>query len=213
MLIRRADQPVVPWRNGGGSTREVAVSPAGAGSGEFTWRVSQATVARDGPFSRFPGVDRTLLLLSGDGCTLTIDGREVLLDRPLAPIGFPGEAAVTCRLLAGPLEDLNVMVARAAVRAEVTVREVPGLRRHRWPQEGLSALLFLASGALEVEVDGQPVTLEPGDALRCDGPPSAACWEAATGLAGGADVVLVAFHAVEAGEQEPSAGPPAPAGP
>ena len=53
----------MPWKNGGGETVEIAVSPEGAALSEFDWRISMATVATDGPFSIFPGIDRTLSIL------------------------------------------------------------------------------------------------------------------------------------------------------
>ena len=33
-----------PWKNGGGTTREVAVSPEGAGLDDFAWRISLAAL-------------------------------------------------------------------------------------------------------------------------------------------------------------------------
>jgi environmental stress-induced protein Ves len=49
--------PAISWKNGGGTTREVVTQPPGAAFDEFNWRVSIATIASDGPFSTFPGVD------------------------------------------------------------------------------------------------------------------------------------------------------------
>jgi uncharacterized protein len=53
------------WKNGGGKTTEIAVWPPGASLDAFDWRISMATVEQDGPFSEFPGIDRTLALLKG----------------------------------------------------------------------------------------------------------------------------------------------------
>ena len=61
-----ASTPPVPWKNGGGSTRELACWPPGAGMDSFAWRVSVATIARPGPFSAFPGVDRQIMLLEDE---------------------------------------------------------------------------------------------------------------------------------------------------
>ncbi len=112
-----------PWKNGGGTTREVACWPPGCGLDDFDWRVSIATIAASGTFSAFAGVDRTIVLLEGMGIRLqspdfSIDWR---LDRPLAPFGFPGEAAPNCELLGGASSDLNVMVRRGRLQAEVGV--------------------------------------------------------------------------------------------
>lgn len=117
-ILRAADRLATPWRNGGGVTREVAAWPPGAGLDAFDWRVSLADVATDGPFSAFPGVDRVLTVIAGDGLVLEIDGRTTRLE-PGAPLAFPGEAVVMARLTAGPIRDLNVMVRRGAWRATV----------------------------------------------------------------------------------------------
>ena len=56
-------------------TTEIAVFPADAGLEDFAWRLSMATVASDGPFSSFAGVDRTLAVLEGEGIVLSVEGR------------------------------------------------------------------------------------------------------------------------------------------
>jgi environmental stress-induced protein Ves len=117
-ILRAADRIAMPWKNGGGVTREVAAWPPGASLDGFDWRVSLADVAADGPFSAFPGVDRVLTVIDGDGLALEIEGRTVRLE-PGAPFAFPGEAAVVARLTAGPIRDLNVMVRRGAWTARV----------------------------------------------------------------------------------------------
>src|SRR5690606_15272177 len=76
ILIPFAGLSALPWKNGGGSTTTIAVGPPEAGFDDFDWRVSLATISEDGPFSRFPGVDRTLALVDGHGMTLDIDGSE-----------------------------------------------------------------------------------------------------------------------------------------
>ena len=56
-LIQYASLRPAPWKNGGGSTTEIAVWPNGAGLDEFDWRISLATITQSGPFSFFPGID------------------------------------------------------------------------------------------------------------------------------------------------------------
>lgn len=113
-VVGAAQHRRMPWKNGGGATAEIAIGPPGASvAGGFDWRLSIASVASDGPFSPFPGYDRLITLLSGDGMVLSLDAREDhRLDRPFAPFAFAGERATTCRLLGGACEDLNLMVAR-----------------------------------------------------------------------------------------------------
>lgn len=129
-FIRPADHKVVPWKNGGGTTREVAVGEPRPGGG-FTWRLSLANVAAAGPFSSFPGVDRTILLVSGDGMELRFaetPERVVRVDRPFEPVRFAGETATTCALLGGPVVDLNVMTERALATHTLEVVREPGRR-------------------------------------------------------------------------------------
>ena len=73
-IIRAEEHRVVPWKNGGGITREVLVEPDPADPAQFLWRISIATVAAPGPFSLFPGVDRSIAVLEGAGLRLDVDG-------------------------------------------------------------------------------------------------------------------------------------------
>ena len=116
-----ADLPATPWKNGGGSTREVACWPPGAGFDGFDWRVSIATIAASGPFSTFAGVDRVITLLDGDGVRLQGAGIDHRLAEPLAPFAFSGDAAIDCTLLGGASSDFNVMTRRGRLRAELRV--------------------------------------------------------------------------------------------
>ncbi|WP_309645021.1 HutD family protein [Phenylobacterium sp.] len=126
-VLRAADRIAVPWKNGGGVTRELIVSPPGADMAGFDWRVSVAEVAQGGPFSNFPGVDRVLTVIEGAGLTLSIDGRAaVVLDAAGPPFAFPGDARCEASLKAGPIRDLNVMVRRGARRAQVRRRSLDG---------------------------------------------------------------------------------------
>ncbi len=119
----RATLPVMPWKNGGGTTQEIACWPAGAGLEDFGWRVSIASIAQAGPFSRFAGIDRSIMLLEGDGVRLrSADGAiDHLLDAPHRPFAFSGDTALDCTLLGGASSDFNVMTRRGAWRAEVRV--------------------------------------------------------------------------------------------
>ena len=112
-----------PWKNGGGTTRELACSPRGADMAQLDWRVSVATIAQSGPFSCFAGVDRIITLLSGDGVHLTqaSTGIDHRLQAPLQPFAFAGDAGMDCELLGGPSTDFNVMTRRATLQAQVHV--------------------------------------------------------------------------------------------
>ncbi|MFI6872121.1 HutD family protein [Streptomyces sp. NPDC050400] len=159
-LLPAAARTAVPWKNGGGVTREIAGAPEGAGTADFRWRVSLAEVAGDGPFSAFPGVDRTLTMVEGDGMELTVAGRPRLIESPYEPRDFAGDVATDCRLLGGPVVNFNVMWRRDAVAAPPAVAVV----RSALPVEAALVVALSDAGA---ELGGR--TLGRYDAALVDG--------------------------------------------
>lgn len=166
-LIRAADLVASPWKNGGGVTREIGAFPPGAALDAFAWRVSVADVGTAGPFSRFDGIDRTLVLLSGVGMTLAeAGGAHHVLDVPLARADFAGEAAIDATLHDGATRDFNLMTRRSAARGTLDVWRAGA--HHVAPAD--TVLLFCATGAVGVAIDGTHHALEDMDTLRLDGP-------------------------------------------
>jgi hypothetical protein len=128
-IIRARDLRTTPWKNGGGSTSEIAVMPADASLEDFDWRISMAHVASDGPFSVFPGIDRTLAIVKGEGLMLTIgDDAPRMLDPGSDPISFPGDVPVSARLTKREIADLNVMTRRRRFSHFVQKIRSPTLR-------------------------------------------------------------------------------------
>ena len=109
VLIPFAGLSPVPWKNGGGSTTEIAIGPPDSGFEDFDWRVSLATIEKDGAFSLFPGVDRTLALVEGHGMTLEIDGEPTLVTDAEPVVPFDGSSQVIAKLSRGASTDFNVM--------------------------------------------------------------------------------------------------------
>jgi environmental stress-induced protein Ves len=107
-LIRASEYCEQPWKNGGGLTREIAAAFSGE---RALWRLSLATIERDGPFSEFRGYDRTIIAIDGGAVELEVEGQPVRLDHA-EPYDFPGEARVTCRVIGGAARDLNVLTLR-----------------------------------------------------------------------------------------------------
>jgi environmental stress-induced protein Ves len=105
---------MMPWQNGAGVTTEIWVSPEGSGlAGEpFDWRVSIADVTTDGPFSTFPGYDRHIMLLDGQGMRLESEEYGAIDLVRYRPAAFSGDWTVAGRLVDGPVRDFNLMVAR-----------------------------------------------------------------------------------------------------
>lgn len=163
-LVRLQDCPPQRWKNGLGSTRQLAIHPSGAGTDDFVWRVSIAEVDRAAPFSAFPGVDRHIVLLEGAGFTMTLDGgRTHALHTPLQPFAFAGEAKIEIALRDGPTRDFNLMLRRTRARGRIAVCRTPGLLRTT-PD---LALVYCAEGSFNVAGH----TLHAGDAWITAGEP------------------------------------------
>ena len=162
-VLRASERTPVPWKNGGGVTREVAVSPAGSSLDDFDWRVSVADIRAAGPFSRFPGIERQMAVLSGR-LSFEIDGRSpVTLTAASQPVAFAGEASVSADPLDGSVTDLNVMTRRARCSARLTrqtIEESASLEARS------QTTLLLALSDLIVRHDDVELCLSRLDALR-----------------------------------------------
>jgi len=101
-----------PWRNGGGTTRELLAWPAAA---DWRVRMSVAAIAQDGPFSQFDDVKRWFAVLAGAGVRLQIGEVVHALTASSPPFGFDGASAPNCELVAGPTEDFNLMLKKGCV--------------------------------------------------------------------------------------------------
>lgn len=110
-IIRHGDCPETPWKNGGGTTREIAAFPPGATMHDFLWRISMARVAKAGPFSSFNGIDRVLTILEGV-LELRCGNDVITLDDASEPFRFDGGAEADGCPLGGAVLDFNAMVRR-----------------------------------------------------------------------------------------------------
>lgn len=137
-LITCAQTVPQPWRNGGGLTRELLAWPPGDA---WRLRISVASIAADGAFSVFAGVQRWLVVLQGAGIELTIDGAVRLQRLADLPLTFAGDASTHCRLLDGPTQDLNLMLRGLAGQLQIAL---PGLVWHPVQSAAAMAGLFSA---------------------------------------------------------------------
>ena len=150
---------MTPWANGLGTTAVIAREPD---ADEWAWRLSIADVSTDGPFSALPGIDRWIAVASGVGMVLTVDGVEHVLTPESGAFAFDGGAVTTCRLLDGPIHDLNLMLRRGAATGSINIVTVG----HAAVTLSASALVVL-DGTLHLAGDA----LDPGDAhLAPSGP-------------------------------------------
>ena len=168
LLIPFAGLAPAPWKNGGGSTTEIAIAPPGASLESFDWRISLATIAASGPFSVFPGVDRTLALVDGPGVALDLgpDGRFFLSeDDPI--VEFKGESSVMATVADGATTDFNVMTRRERCHHRLGSRTIEGTAE--FAPRGDITILFLADGdSLSVCSDSERIGLVRYDAVLFD---------------------------------------------
>lgn len=154
--LTSADYSQQPWKNGRGVTVEMWRLEQG---GQLLARLSRASVVEDGPFSVFPGVERNLTVLSGPGFRLTGGGHDFRC-KPLVPVAFPGDIALTaCDTHGQQSDDFNVMTARRLPKPSVLLAQNDSL-----PEGGLLALYALGP----VRVDGRKIA--GGDLVLTNGP-------------------------------------------
>ncbi len=157
------DYRTMPWKNGGGSTTELAIFPEQADIDSFVWRLSTATVAQDGPFSYFAQIDRSLAILSGQAMVLKAskeasDGQRLTQDS--LPYRFPGEEPIYASLEAGTIVDLNLMTRRDA--CQHFMQRLSGGDHQVRAEDAQQILLFCEKGNARV---GKQAELERGDLL------------------------------------------------
>jgi uncharacterized protein len=150
-----------PWKNGGGVTSEIAIHPQAAQLAklDFDWRVSLATVASDGPFSRFPGYDRLLVVWKGAGLKLNGEDRK-----RLEPFRFAGEDEINASLISGDVKDFGVIFKRDAVRAALDAHALRENEAFVLTSFASTSFILCAEGELRI---GE-FYLNPGEIVRAD---------------------------------------------
>jgi environmental stress-induced protein Ves len=119
-IIPPAASRRVPWKNGLGSTLEIATDAAAPGGG-WTWRLSIADLPSRASFSAFPGIDRFIACLAGPGFNLESAGARRLVPREGAALSFAGEELATGEPLGPGVRDVNLMLRRDRWRGRMTL--------------------------------------------------------------------------------------------
>ncbi|MGH8254055.1 MAG: HutD/Ves family protein [Steroidobacteraceae bacterium] len=111
-IARVADAVPSPWKNGGGTTRELLAWPTAA---EWIVRVSVADINASGPFSLYAGVDRWFAVLSGGDVALATQGSapQRLGASADGLHAFGGDVPTQCTALGAATQDFNIMLRRA----------------------------------------------------------------------------------------------------
>jgi environmental stress-induced protein Ves len=166
IVLRESGYAAVPWKNGGGITREIHRVPADAAA--FDWRLSLATIDRAGPFSAFDGYERTLVLVRGAGVELDFGLHGLArLSAAGQMASFDGGWETKCTLLDGPSTDVNLIVSKERTQAHVRITELATaelIQTSGWTE----TLLCCLSGSVQVEnAAGNLETLSAVDVARC----------------------------------------------
>ncbi|MDO5752538.1 HutD family protein [Arthrobacter sp.] len=159
-IIRHASLKAVPWA--GGTTRQIAVGPDGAGG--WDWRLSLADVVKAGPFSPMPGIDRIITVVEGELIALTVDGVEQALEK-YRPFRFSGDSETSATLPTGILKDLNLMTRRGVCKGYAMIVELSKKRPHP-VFAGQFAVLLQGSASVS------PASPDTDDAAASSVPPT-----------------------------------------
>ncbi|WP_417660617.1 HutD family protein [Pseudomonas sp.] len=173
MSIRRVDlanAKHMPWKNGAGSTAELAIAPPGASLDDFAWRISSAKVAGHGSFSSFSGLDRSLAILSGAGLRLHSEASAPLeLTTDSQPWAFQGETTVYAELIDGEVTDFNLISRRADWTHDLQSLNISTSHRLAAAEQTTVLMIYChAGGPLTCQFKGEQQLLSAGQGLLLD---------------------------------------------
>jgi hypothetical protein len=159
------------WRNRLGWTREIVRMGQRREAGgvvwtqadkDWDWRLSIAEIESDAAFSAFPGIDRELMLLAGNGLRLRRDGAVDTLSPPHDRLRFAGEDKVGGELLDGRVQAFNLMWRRGRVHVESWHRPLVG-PMVIFAEPGAAWVVHLIAGQAAFPDDSGLAALEAGD--------------------------------------------------
>lgn len=153
----------VPWRNGGGSARDIAVHPLGASMADpFAWRVALAEIEHDGPFSHYePDIERIITLLDGAGFELEFEEAPgISLSEPHMPARFRGHWQTSCRLKGGRCIVINILYDDRAFSSQTHIIRPVADQPMIFSPPGRQSILFCLNGRFEIKTE-DPALQQP----------------------------------------------------
>ena len=178
MSVRLLHPPYrrVPWKNGLGTTLEIATDAAEPG-GPWSWRLSLADVPSRAPFSMFPGVDRHLAVLDGAGMTFQrVEKRAaeaahtpIAIPREGRAFEFAGEESCIGEPIGPHVRDVNLMLDRRRWRGSLEILRTASERSVATDAD--LTLVFAAQGTcfLSDETKHESLTLSAGSTVLLEG--------------------------------------------
>ncbi|HXR93314.1 MAG TPA: HutD family protein [Steroidobacteraceae bacterium] len=153
-VLRHKSYRAMPWRNGRGTTLEIAREPA-TGE-EFSWRLSLADIGQDGDFSAYPGYSRAIALVAGERLHLRFRGHgHCFLNPTRRGTRFEGDWTTHCEIPKGRCTDLSLIVRRGGVVRPATAVHAPKVlrleaTRQMLVSKDLYGALFVLDGSVAI---------------------------------------------------------------
>ena len=163
-LVRFAEAPSMPWKNGLGTTTQLAIHPRSTSLDSFAWRVSIARLSGSAAFSAFAGVERCLAMLRGEMTLLRAHVEPVRMTTASPPISFPGDEPAEGRVESGTALDLNLMYRSG--RWDATMHRMVLVAGRTLKTQATTMLCALVAGC--VSEDQHRYEMAPFDLLRAD---------------------------------------------
>jgi hypothetical protein len=110
-ILHPSDYRPIPWRNSGGVAQLIHMVDSSVGDALFDWRASLARIESDTPFSNYPGIDRSMVLI-GDAAMVTHKRISIGMTRHSQPLIFAGEDALDMSVPHAPVTVFNFMSRR-----------------------------------------------------------------------------------------------------
>lgn len=184
------------WKNGAGWTSEILKVQGSDDRDTNDWdlRLSIAEIETDAPFSAFPGVERELVLLSGNGLRLHFDdgGVHELLP-PHDRLRFAGERVASGELIDGATRDFNLMWKRDRCSAQLWHRPLVGTMV-MFVASGETWLVHVLAGQLRFADDSGLGAMQMGDTAVL----VAGCGRTRHVLDGGGELLLIRVASLQA---------------
>ncbi|MEY0974246.1 HutD/Ves family protein [Providencia huaxiensis] len=161
-ILTTQDYRNMPWKNGQGSTLELARSH-GEGLDDFDWRVSIADVKTAGAFSFFQNRQRIIGVLEGGGLILHVDKNPAVTLQQKEFFAFNGDSEVYAELIQGAIRDFNVIYNPEKYQARLQWVNTELI--NSWVSGASEILIFNIAPSLGMKINSDSFYLKPFETL------------------------------------------------
>ena len=158
----------LPWKNGLGSTLEIATDATEPGA-PWTWRLSFADVPVRAPFSNFPGIDRHIAVLDGAGLALERGAERIDVPREGLAFAFAGEDAIAGEPIGSGVRDANLMLDRSAWTGTLEILRIGAPRAIAINSDVALIHVHGQAQSVEFRIGDESSVLEADSTLVCGG--------------------------------------------